>query len=102
MGEEHSPKNQDTFPSDAGGRHSEADFRVVRRRNETPQSTADPEARPAKGKEARLCFGAHVLMDNRETMLDERHPPARARERDAGLAMLEGVPSTKLISVVAD
>ena len=52
-----------------GGRNREVDFRGERRRNETHRSTTDPEARLAKkgkGKEARLCFGAHVLMDNRK------------------------------------
>ena len=32
----------------------------------------DPDARLArkgKGKEARLCFGAHVLIDNREGLV---------------------------------
>ena len=43
-------------------------FRGEKRRNDTPQSTTDPESvlsRKASGKEARLCFGGHVLMENR-------------------------------------
>ncbi len=42
------------------------DFRGERRSNDTHQSTTDPEARLSRkgeGKEAKLCFGAHVLMD---------------------------------------
>ena len=53
---------------EGGGRNREVDFRGERRRNETHRSTTDPNARLArkgKSKEARLCFGAHVLMDNR-------------------------------------
>ena len=62
------PKDEDEPPSD-GGRNPEVDFRRERRSNDTHQSTADPDARLAKkgkGKEVKLCFGAHVLMDNRE------------------------------------
>ena len=43
-------------------------FRGEKRRNDTHQSTTDPESmlyRKASGKEARLCFGAHALMENR-------------------------------------
>ena len=43
-------------------------FRGEKRRNDTHQSTTDPESvlyRKASGKEARLCFGGHVLMENR-------------------------------------
>jgi len=43
-------------------------FRGEQRRNDTHQSTTDSESvlyRKANGKEARLCFGAHALMENR-------------------------------------
>ena len=78
-----------------------------RRRNETHRSTTDPEARLArkgKGKEARLCFGAHVLMDNREgSVVDVRLTPADgAWERDAALEMLASAPGTRRITVGAD
>ena len=52
-------------PSGDGGRNPEVDFHGERRSNETHRSTTDPEAKLAKkgkGKEAGLCFGAHVLM----------------------------------------
>ena len=48
------------------------DFRGERRRNETHQSNTDPEARlmrKGKGKEARLVFMGHALMENRNGML---------------------------------
>jgi len=44
------------------------DFRGEKRCNDTHRSTTDPESvlyRKAQGKEARLCFGAHLLMENR-------------------------------------
>src|SRR5512146_2404511 len=43
-------------------------FRGEKRRNDTHQSTTDPESvlyRKAHGKEAKLCFGGHILMENR-------------------------------------
>ena len=66
------PRDEDPPSGDGSGeggvRNREVDFRGERRRNETHRSTTDPDARLArkgKSKEARLCFGAHVLMDNR-------------------------------------
>jgi len=44
-------------------------FHGEKRRNDTHQSTTDPESvlyRKAKGKEAKLCFGGHILMENRQ------------------------------------
>jgi len=44
------------------------DFHGEKRCNDTHQSTTDPESvlyRKAKGKEAKLCFGGHILMENR-------------------------------------
>ena len=75
--------------SEGGGRNPAVDFRGERRRNETHRSTTDPEARLArkgKGKEARLCFGAHVLMDNREGLVvNVRLPlPVNARQLTVG------------------
>ena len=100
------PRDEDEPPSD-GGRNPEVDFRGERRSNDTHRSTTDPEARLAKkgkGKEAKLCFGAHVLMDNREGLVvDVRFTPAGgASERDAALKMLEAVPGVERITVGAD
>ena len=44
-------------------------------------TTTDPEARLAKkgkGKEAKLCFGAHVLLDNRDNSVSWRFAPTPA------------------------
>ena len=94
-------------PSEGGGRNPEVDFHGERRRNETHRSTTDPESRLAKkgkGKEARLCFGAHLLMDNREGLVvDVRLTPADGTsERDAALQMLASAPGTGRITVGAD
>jgi len=43
-------------------------FHGEKRCNDTHQSTTDPDSvlyKKARGKEAKLCFGAHLLMENR-------------------------------------
>ncbi len=98
-------------PAGGGGRNREVDFRGQRRRNEiresTPEPTKSPEARLAKqgsGKEARLCFAGHVLMDNRQGLvMDVMLTPAGGTwERDGAITMLGAVPGTGRITVDAD
>ena len=64
---------KDAPPPDGGaGRNPEVDFHGERRLNQTHASTADPEARlfrKGKGKEAKLCFMGHVLMENRHGLM---------------------------------
>jgi transposase len=55
-----------------GGRNAEADFHGQKRTNETHASVTDPDARlykKGKGKEAKLCFMGHGLMENRHGLL---------------------------------
>jgi transposase len=59
-------------PPPSGGRNAAADFHGRKRSNETHRSTTDPEARLYKkgpGKEAKLCFLGHGLMENRSGLL---------------------------------
>ena len=66
------PKGRsDEPPSEGGGRNREADFHGEKRSNETHESTTDPEARlyrKGPGKEAKLCFIGHALMENRHAL----------------------------------
>jgi len=67
------PKNasQDP-PAEGGGRNQETDFHRQRRSNDTHVSTSDPEAklyRKGQGKEAKLCFMGHALMENRNGLI---------------------------------
>lgn len=62
------------------------DFKGEPRRNDTHQSTTDPESvlyRKAKGKEAKLCFGGHILMNNRHGLCGDftPHNPIIERSR---------------------
>lgn len=59
-------------PAGGGGRNQEADFHGQKRTNDTHASTTDPDARlykKGKGKEAKLCFMGHGLMENRHGFL---------------------------------
>src|SRR5919199_309969 len=67
------PKDQppsDAPPDDPG--NPSVNFHGEKRSNATHQSTTDPDARlfrKGKGKEARLTFMAHALMENRNGLL---------------------------------
>jgi len=57
-------------PAPGGGRN--ADFHGQKRSNDTHASTTDPDARlyrKGKGKETKLCFIGHGLMENRHGLL---------------------------------
>lgn len=66
------PKDGSDEPPSEGGRNAETDFRGERRSNATHASTTDPDARlyrKGDGKEAKLCFMGHALMENRSGLL---------------------------------
>jgi transposase len=70
------------------------DFRGEKRSNSTHESTTDPEARllrKGKGKEAKLVFMAHALMENRHGMLvDFQMTQATGTaERDTALVLVD-------------
>lgn len=65
------PKDGSGPPPDAG-RNGEQDFRGQKRSNDTHASTTDPDARlyrKGPGKEAKLCFMGHALMENRHGLI---------------------------------
>ena len=88
------PRTGGDGPPASGGRNGEVDFHGQKRTNDTHASTTDPEARlykKGKGKEAKLCFMGHGLMENRnglvvEACLTEADGHA---ERVAALHMIE-------------
>ncbi len=68
------PKAEAGEATDASGDANARDvnYRGELRTNDTHESTTDPEAkliRKGKGKEAKLCFGGHALMENRNGLL---------------------------------
>jgi transposase len=59
-------------PVQGGGRNPEANFHGQKRTNDTHASTTDPDARlyrKGQGKETKLCFIGHGLMENRHGLL---------------------------------
>src|SRR6188474_3602987 len=59
-------------PAQGGGCNAEADFHGQKRSNDTHASTTDPDARlyrKGNGKETKLCFIGHGLMENRHGLL---------------------------------
>jgi transposase len=62
------PKGQSVKPTDDDRGNPTIDFKGQKRSNQTHESQTDPEAklmRKGAGKEAKLSFGMHALMENR-------------------------------------
>jgi len=91
----------------AGEKNPSVDFHGEQRTNDTHESATDPQARLARkgrGKEAKLSFAGHVLMENRNGMVvDVAFTQATGTaERDAALDMLENVLTDRRVTVGAD
>jgi transposase len=95
-GTDESPENKMDDPPSGRGRlrNREADFHGEKRSNDTHASTSDPDARlyrKGAGKEAKLCFIGHALMENRNALfVDACLTKANGHaERVAALHMIE-------------
>ena len=90
------PKDEANAPPDDPGNPT-VNFRGQTRSNVTHASVTDPDARLARkgnGKEARLSYAAHVLMDNRHGLAvgtRGTHASGTA-EADAALALVQALP----------
>jgi hypothetical protein len=85
-------QNPGAGPGDPG--NPTVNFHGEHRSNATHQSTTDPEAllaRKGKGKEAKLCYSANALVENRNSLLlDFQVEPADGlAERRAAVAMAD-------------
>ena len=101
------PKDEEPPVSPGGDRNPEVDFHGEKRRNDTHASVTDPESRlfrKGKGKEAKLCFMGHVLMENRNGLaIDTRVTQATGTaEREAALSMASDIPGTHRVTIGAD
>ena len=77
------------------GRNAERDFHGEKRSNESHQSTTDPEARlyrKGNGRESRLCYMGHALMENRNGLAVGGGVTLATgtAEREEALAMIDG------------
>src|SRR5713101_5355034 len=85
--------------SDDDAGNPSVNFHGERRSNETHQSTTDPEAllaRKGKGKEAKLCYSANALAENRNFLLvDFQVEPADGKaKRRSGTPTWSLLPTT--------
>ena len=101
------PKDQEPPESTKGGRNPEVDFHGEKRVNDTHASITDPEARlykKGKGKEAKLAYIGHVLMENRNGLaVDTRLTLATGTaEREAAISMAKDIPGDKRVTLGAD
>jgi len=88
------PKDGSDEPPPDCGRNAEADFHGQKRSNATHGSSTDADARlykKGRGKEAKLCFMGHGLMENRHGLLVHAclTPADGHAERVAALHMIE-------------
>jgi len=100
-------RSRDQDPPTDGGGNPTVNFHGQRRTNATHQSTTDPDARlykKARGREARLGYLGHVLMEHRSGLIVKTTvtPADGYGERDAALVMIEGVPGRQRITVAGD
>ncbi len=96
---------EETPPDDPG--NPTVNFHGEKRSNQTHQSTTDPDARLARkggGKEAKLSYSGHVLMENRNGLVADVEvlQATGTAERDAALVMMETIPGNHPVTVGAD
>ena len=92
-------------PDDPG--NPTVNFHGEKRGNETHESTTDPDSRLAtkgRGKEAKLCFVGHVVMENRNGLAVGGCVTTwtGTAERDAAQDLLEDIPRRNRITLGAD
>jgi transposase len=92
-------------PDDPG--NPTVDFHGEKRSNETHCSTTDPDAmlaRKGKGKEAKMSYAGHVLMENRNGLVVNAMvtQATGTAERDAALLMAEAIPGVHPVTLGAD
>jgi len=93
-------------PADDPGNPT-VDFHGEKRSNQTHASTTDEDAllaRKGSGKEARLSYSGHVLMENRNGLVADAEvlQANGTAERDAALVMIEAIPGDRQVTVGAD
>jgi transposase len=94
-------------PKDGSDDGDGQDFHNQTRTNDTHQSTTDPEAKlykKAAGKEAKLCFMGHALMENRNGLAVAGlvTQAGGMAERDAAEALIEPKAKKRRVTLGAD
>jgi transposase len=99
-------KDDDSGPPD-GGRNSEANFHGEKRSNKTHESKTDGDAmlaRKGPGKEARLSYMGHTVMENRNGLIVKAAASQATgkAEREVAAELLGNLPGSKRKTVGAD
>jgi transposase len=100
------PKDKNNKPPK--GRNEKIDFKGQTRKNDTHRSTTDPQSmlyKKGKGKEAKLSYMGHVLMENRNGLAinAEATQSTGTAEREASIEMLEeSKPKKKKATLAGD
>jgi len=97
---------EDAPPPDDPGNPT-VNFHGEHRTNATHASTTDPDARLARkgaGKEAKLSYTGHILMENRNGLAVDvaLFPATGTAEREAGIEMVGELPESGRITVGGD
>jgi transposase len=92
-------------PDDPG--NPTVNFHGEKRRNDTHESTTDPESRLARksgGHESKLAYCGNVLIENRNGLVvdTELMQPGGTAERDAAMLMAARIEGTEQVTVAAD
>jgi transposase len=100
-------RRRDADPPTGGGANPTVNFHGQRRTNDTHRSTTDPDARlykKAQGREARLGYLGHVLMEHRSGLIVKALvTPATGRaERDAAITMVGDLCGEHRITLAGD
>jgi transposase len=100
-------KDRDSGEPPDSGNNASIDFHGEQRTNDTHESITDPDARlyrKGKGKEAKLCYAGHVLMENRNGLaVDGQLTKATGTaEREAAVEMLGDVAADQRVTVGTD
>lgn len=102
-----SKENSDKNNDDGDPGNPSVDFHGEKRRNDTHQSTTDSQAklyRKGKGKEARLYYMGHLLMENRNGLAVAASTTAAGyhEERKSALQMLKSLKHKGRITMAGD
>jgi len=92
---------------DPDDRNPSVDFKGEKRKNETHESTTDPDAKiytKSAGVAAKLSFMGHVTMENRNGLAVNcrLNQPSWGSEHEAAIEMLQGISSSHQKTVGAD
>ncbi len=102
------PKGSKDDEGGGGPRNPDVNFRGEKRRNQTHESTTDPQARlyrKAHGHEAKLAYLGHVVIENKNAIVvgcEVTEALGSHMEREAAARLLADAPRKQRATVAAD